>query len=240
MKTDDDRRRWDEYDAYLFDIDGTLLNCTDATHYFAFCSVLSSLAERPMNLDGVVAHGNTDIGIVRDALALAGIADDAWRPRLPQIRTRMCQFVKEHESELCIGPTPGVVEVLQYLRNKRAVLGVATGNLEQIGRLKLELGGLLQYFDFEAYSDEFESRADVIRYALRGIRRICMPNGALCIVGDTPADIRAAHLNGVDVIAVATGNYSIDELEAAGPEICVTSLQQLLRLPESVSGIDRR
>ena len=23
-------RAWDEYDAYLFDIDGTLLHCTDA------------------------------------------------------------------------------------------------------------------------------------------------------------------------------------------------------------------
>ncbi len=33
-------RRWDAYDAYLFDIDGTLMNCTDAVHYFAFCEAL--------------------------------------------------------------------------------------------------------------------------------------------------------------------------------------------------------
>ena len=29
-------RAWDAFDAYLFDIDRTLINCTDATHYFAF------------------------------------------------------------------------------------------------------------------------------------------------------------------------------------------------------------
>ena len=61
-------RAWDEYDVYLFDIDGTLLECRDAVHYFAFCAVLDSLAGRPLTLEGVTAHGNTDIGILRDAL----------------------------------------------------------------------------------------------------------------------------------------------------------------------------
>jgi phosphoglycolate phosphatase len=55
-------RAWDEFDAYLFDIDGTLINCRDAVHYFAFCESLTRIAGRPMNLDGVVAHGNTDAG----------------------------------------------------------------------------------------------------------------------------------------------------------------------------------
>ena len=53
---------WDAYDAYLFDIDGTLLNATDAVHYFAFCEALTLLAGRPINLDGVNAHGNVDNG----------------------------------------------------------------------------------------------------------------------------------------------------------------------------------
>ena len=37
---------WDAYDAFLFDIDGTLLTCTDAVHYFAFCHVFESIAGR--------------------------------------------------------------------------------------------------------------------------------------------------------------------------------------------------
>ena len=73
-------RAWDEFDAYLFDIDGTLINCRDAVHYFAFCEALTRIAGRPTNLDGVVAHGNTDVGILRDALHLAKVPDEAWRP----------------------------------------------------------------------------------------------------------------------------------------------------------------
>ena len=47
---------WDGYDAYLFDIDGTLLHCRDAVHYFAFCNALERVAGRRMTLEGVVAN----------------------------------------------------------------------------------------------------------------------------------------------------------------------------------------
>ncbi len=44
------------------------MNCTDAMHYFAFCDALDERRWPALNLDGVVAHGNTDVGILRDAL----------------------------------------------------------------------------------------------------------------------------------------------------------------------------
>ena len=100
-------RAWDTYDAYLFDIDGTLLECTDAVHYFAFCGALQSLAGRPLNLDGVTAHGNTDVGILRDALTLANVPEPVWRGRLAETRAAMCGHVEDHKSELCAAALPG-------------------------------------------------------------------------------------------------------------------------------------
>jgi len=53
----------------------------------------------------------------------------------------------------------------------------------------------------------------------------------VCVVGDTPRDIEAAHANSLPVIAVATGNYySFDELLAYKPEACASSLADLLTL----------
>jgi phosphoglycolate phosphatase-like HAD superfamily hydrolase len=52
----------------------------------------------------------------------------------------------------------------------------------------------------------------------------------VCVVGDTPRDIEAAHANSLPVIAVATGNYSFDELLAYKPEACASSLANLLTL----------
>ena len=221
-------RAWNDYDAYLFDIDGTLLNCTDAVHYFAFCDALTAIAGRPMNLDGVVAHGNTDVGILRDALGRAGIPDEQWRPHLHETKARMCAFVEREKHELCATALPGVTTALRHLRDRGAVLGVATGNLELIGRLKLQHCGLLEYFDFGGYSDLFEYRRDVFTSATKMARELAGKSAAICMVGDTPADIEAAKYNGLDVIAVATGIYSAEQLEAVRPSLCVTSMHGLL------------
>jgi phosphoglycolate phosphatase len=221
------KRAWDAYDVYLFDIDGTLLECKDAVHYFAFCAVLETLAGRPLTLEGVVAHGNTDIGILRDALRLADVPDAMWRQQLPAIIEDLCGRVAAHKSEMDVIALPGVTAVLKHLRDRGALLGVATGNLQAIGKLKLEQCGLLPYFAFGGFSDEHEHRRDVFRGALQMAAEIAGPSAAVCVVGDTPADIQAARWNGIDVIAVATGVYTFETLAAERPDLCLRSLADL-------------
>ena len=222
------RRGWDQYEAYLFDIDGTLMQCTDAVHYFAFCEALTSVAGRPLNLDGVVAHGNVDVGILRDAFQIAGVPEEVWRPRLPEVLSFMCGFVQQRRADLCIHVLPQVREVLTHLRGKGAVLGVATGNLEGIGRTKLQHCGLLPCFDFGGYSDAYEFRRDVFRGALARAHTLAGEQSSVCVVGDTPEDIRAAHANALPVIAVATGIYPYEQLLSESPEWCVRSLAELM------------
>ena len=221
-------RAWDAFDAYLFDIDGTLLNCTDATHYFAFCDALKKLTGRELTLEGVTAHGNTDVGILRDVLLRAGVPEGEWRGRIRETCDGMGEFVAARQDELCMTVLPQVREVLGHLKARGAVLGVATGNLERIGALKLQRVGLLDYFDFAGWSDAHEYRTDVFRAAVEKARALCREDAAICVVGDTPADVRAAHENELPVIAVATGIYSFEELQRERPELCVPSMEELL------------
>jgi phosphoglycolate phosphatase len=221
-------RRWDRYDAYLFDIDGTMITSDDAVHYFAFCDALEMLSGRPLNLDGVIAHGNTDVGILRDALALAGVAESIWRPRRDEACAAMGRFVAERRSELRVRVLPGVRGLLEHLRERGAVLGVATGNLATIGRLKLESVGLLAFFRAGSYSDALETRSAVFRRALASVREVAGVEAAVCVLGDTPEDVRAARANGLEVIAVATGIYSFEELAAERPHACCRELTDLL------------
>jgi phosphoglycolate phosphatase len=221
-------REWDRFDAYLFDIDGTLLNCSDAVHYFAFCNTLSAIAGRPTTLEGVIAHGNTDVGILRDVLALSGIHESAWRPRLTEMKDGMCRYVEERQQEVCLTVMPQAHGVLRHLRERKAILGVATGNLERIGKIKLERANLLSYFHFGAWSDAFEYRVDVIASAITRARQIAGERAAICVVGDTPADIQAARQNALSVIAVATGIHPFEELERCKPELCIHSFADLL------------
>ena len=219
-------RSWDSYDTYLFDIDGTLLHCKDAVHYFGFCKALTTVAGRPINLDGVVTQGNVDPGILRDALAIARVPPAVWRPRLPQMREEISAFVEEHAHEFQIEVLPGVRDVLAWLSERDATLGVATGNLERVGWAKLASCGLKTWFRFGSFSDRCEDRGQVFADALVQARRI-KDSATVCVLGDTPADVFAAQANGLDVIAVATGIYSFEELEAARPTRLVRKLCDL-------------
>lgn len=221
-------RSWDDFDAYLFDIDGTLLNCQDAVHYFAFCNALSAIGERPLNLDGVVTHGNTDLGILRDAFRLGQVNEVQWRTRLDEIYEQMGSEVEANREDFRINVLPGVQELLAHLRSRGKVLSTATGNLARVGIAKLEACGLWSAFDLGGWSDGFETRADVFRAALAGVRARVGAGGSVCVLGDTPADIQAAHENGLEVIAVATGIFAFEQLQVEKPEMCVRELTELM------------
>ena len=221
-------RPWDGFAAYLFDIDGTLLNCQDAVHYFAFCKALSVTAGRPLNLDGVVTHGNTDEGILRDAFRRARVEEDHWRGAMEQIRDQIGSEVESQRAELRIDVLPGVERVLEHLAGRGALLSTATGNLARVGEVKLSACGLLSYFSQGGWSDGCETRTEVFQKALRSVRDKLGPDASVCVVGDTPADVQSAHVNGVEVIAVATGIFSREALEAEQPELCVATLQELM------------
>lgn len=234
IQQNEHRRPWDSFDVYLFDIDGTLLNCADAVHYFAFCEVLQSIVGRPVSLEGVVAHGNTDVGIVRDALKLAGLNESDWRPKIPEIKHAMCEYVESRQEEMCVSALPGARKVLHHLRDKGAALGVATGNLETIGRLKLEHAGLMPFFEFGCWSDACENRNEIFRAARVKARSWRAGDVSVCVLGDTPADIAAARSNELRIIAVASGIYPAEVLQAEAPDLCIHSLDELLEAVHSL------
>lgn len=222
-------RPWDAYDAYLFDIDGTLLHCRDAVHYFAFCDVLTRVAGHPVNLDGLPVQGKVDPGILRDAFARAGVEEAIWRPQLPRILENMAAHVEANSSKFEITVLPGVRNVLNYLRERGACLGVGTGNLERIGWAKLRSCGLRDFFQFGGFSDEYEDRGRMIAGAARKARALTRPEAAVLVVGDTPGDIQAARESGLDVLAVATGIFLAEEL--AGADLVVPDLTTLAVKP---------
>lgn len=220
--------RWDGCDAYLFDIDGTLMHAQGGVHIDSFSSSVLEVLGLPVPLDNVLIHGNTDPGILRDAFAQASIAREVWQPRLEEILDRMRATVEARREQMKIALHPGVVATLAYLKARGKVLGVATGNLERIGWLKIDLAGLRQWFNCGSFSDRHCARAELIASAADEARRLAGPRAAVCVVGDTPADIAAARANSLPVIAVATGAYSFDALRKHRPEVTTSTLAALL------------
>jgi len=227
------RPPWIDADAYLFDIDGTLLNTRDGVHYHAFHNAVREVFRVHSHIDGVPVHGNTDIGILRAVLRREGLSDADFESRLPQALEYMCAEVTEKSTEIRIELCPSVMELLEKLHAAGKLLGVVSGNLERIGWLKLQTAGLRPFFAFGCFSDQNqlrnEHREEIFRQGLVEARRRLTPHASVCVVGDTPADVNAARRLGIPVIAVATGIYDVKALRLLGPDTCVTCCTELLQ-----------
>lgn len=223
---------WDQYDAYLFDIDGTLLRDPGRVHYNAFSKACLEVLGHPLSLEPVTVAGSTDPRILRDAFTAAGIADETWRPHQPRLLQAICSTVERDAAAMQLTIMPGVVEALRHLAAAGKWLGVATGNLESIGWLKLERTGLREHFTFGGFSDAHEQRAEMIAAAAAEARALAGQHAPVVIVGDTPSDIAAARSNALPVIAVATGHSAFDRLMEHTPDICAENLAALLLASE--------
>ena len=65
--------RWVEADAYLFDIDGTLMRSKDRVYFNALNHAMLETYGIETTIAGVAYHGKTDPGILRAALERAGV-----------------------------------------------------------------------------------------------------------------------------------------------------------------------
>ena len=222
--------RWDSADAYLFDIDGTLLNSRDAVHYFAFQHAMRQVLGIEASIEGVPVHGNTDIGILRAVLQRAEMNDAAINEHLPQIVAQMTAEVRRNREQLNPELCPSILEVIGHFQARGKLLGVASGNLETVGWLKLEKAGIRPMFAFGSFSFPRESRTDIFRHGVELARRQLGDQATVSVVGDTPSDIEAARALDLPVIALATGTFSFSDLMASGPDGCFACGADLLQL----------
>src|SRR5579863_7902 len=115
---------WDKQDAYLFDIDGTLLRSRDRVHFDSVATSVRRVTGIEISLAGVAIHGNTDTGILREACNRAGIPSELLETQLSAILEAMSHNVAERRHELDLVLMPGVKEVLNHLAECGSLLGV--------------------------------------------------------------------------------------------------------------------
>jgi HAD superfamily hydrolase (TIGR01509 family) len=104
-------------------------------------------------------------------------------------------------------PTRGAQRLLEWLRDDRLSVVVATSaQAEEVGHL-LEVAGVSKLVDHASSSDDAATSKpdpDIVHAALR--RAGCEPDAAL-LIGDTPYDIEAASTAGVGAIALRCGGW---------------------------------
>jgi len=222
--------KWLDADAYLFDIDGTLLHATGRAHYNAFTSALERVFGLRATIDGVRWAGNTDVGILREVLEREGLSAAELDYKLRDVIDHMSDEVERNRALVRAEVCPSIHDIVRALHAGGKTLGIVSGNFERIGWIKVEAAGLRDYFSFGFFSDRFPTRTEIFRAAVDDVRARLGAATRVCVIGDTPSDIQSAKANYVPVIAVATGGYSFDDLRSFSPDVCLRCCDEALPL----------
>jgi phosphoglycolate phosphatase len=209
--------------AWLFDVDGTLLTTEGAARQ-AFAQAVRERLGVSDDLADIAFAGRTEPLILRDILAKHArrftdgdearfwhAVFDAMRAALVPPRGRLM---------------PGVPALLDRIERERGwVMGLLTGNMTEMARIKLDRFGLQPRFAFGAFGEEAADRDALARVAVARVAgRWGIPPARCVVVGDTEHDVACARAAGARVIAVATGGQSRDALAAHAPDLALDDL----------------
>lgn len=201
----------------FWDIDGTLIT-TGRAGMFAWNDSVRELTGREFDLRTEVrTAGLTDYQIAIQTFETLGLSP---APDLIERLVRRYEELLPASLPLKNGYVfPNVREILETLRERPDVRSyLLTGNTRGGARAKLTYYGLMEFFPDGGFAEDAADRSIIARRALALARQAGpVTESAVFVVGDTPHDIACARAIGARTIAVATGGYSLEELQPHGP-----------------------
>jgi phosphoglycolate phosphatase len=164
----------------------------------------------------------TQTGVVRDLAERLGTPADVVGPRVEECIAHYVELLRDEIAAGEVEMLPGIRELVTALAaDRRALVGLLTGNVLEGARLKLQPTGLLSLFKVGAYGSDSGVRADLPAVAVARAEALTGRRYAgkdIVVIGDTPADVECGASLGVTAIAVATGRHSVDDLAACAPD----------------------
>ena len=215
---------------FIFDFDGTLGDTR--------ANIVLTLQQTLQALDYPVA------GEEAIAATIGLPLEDSFRQLLPGLspeESMRCAAVYreifEKNRKLLVPKLfPHVKEVLATLHARGKLLSVASSRSSRSLNGFLQEMGVAPYFTYVLGADNVSRAKPDPEPVLKTIRDLgCAPDETL-VVGDMPVDIQMGRRTGTQTCAVTYGNATREALEAAGADIILDDLRDLLLLSESSVG----
>ena len=229
----------------LFDIDGTILTTVRQAWENPFKEAMEQAFSeegkgRTLDTSKYRPGGKTDTQIIYEILGQNGVAEAEIAAFYPKIRAKYLKLLREtvEGNPDYVALKPGIPALLKELHTHPDVLlGLLTGNFEEGARIKLGAHGLNDYFGFGAFGENARQRSELPQRAVDAAKHYKghhFTEKEIVIIGDTPNDIHCGRHLHVRTIAVATGPFKVDELNAEGPDFV---FQDLSDTPQVLSAI---
>jgi len=213
------------YQAYLFDLDGTLVDSAPDLHA-TLNVILEEEGLAPVTLDAVRAFiGEGARRLLERSLAAQGERTDP--ARLDRVLKRYLAYYGSHIADHS-QVYPGVRETLATLQAAGAGLAVVTNKFEHLARQVLEALELSAFFPVVLGGDSLPERKPSAAPLLEACFRLAAAPEATLMVGDSRTDIAAARAAKISVLCVPYGYNHGEPIEAAGADGIIPDLSALL------------
>jgi phosphoglycolate phosphatase-like HAD superfamily hydrolase len=214
--------------AIAFDVDETLVS-TGGAGARSWARGFDELWGVAADIGKFTKSGMTDPEVGRTTFV--GVM--GREPSPEELARLMHEYLKFLPQEVAGSPgyrvLPGVEDLLLRLIETGVLVGITSGAVEAATHIKLARGGINQYFSFGGFGSDSNDRGELTRIAVRRatlVRGSPLDPGRVCVVGDTPMDIAAAHAADAVGIGVATGKYTVDQLKQAGADHVLANLTE--------------
>jgi phosphoglycolate phosphatase-like HAD superfamily hydrolase len=201
------------------------------------------------NLDDFYPGGRTQEAIFQDTLDDIGINESQYLDKRDQLYEEFLSSFRHllEVGEYEIKQLPGASKLIAFLEsNPDFVLGLVTGNHEEIARLKLQQAGLdTEVFLTGSFGQESKNRSDLVPLAkgrIESLTGLQFPDYLTIVVGDTTRDVLSAQSVNATSFALTTGTDDRDLLLTSKPDSIFDNLEEVLDrfvfLDERQGGID--
>lgn len=207
-----------KYKNLLFDLDGTLTDSSEGIIKSALYA-FEKMQITPPGEDDLYTFIGPPLG---DSFVKHGVEEKDKDRAVATFRERYTKIGKFENA-----PYPGMIDLLNKLKNEGFKLYVATSKLETIALEVLDHFDMTEYFDEIAGSTadgSREKKEDVIKYLLD---KIGEDETGTVMVGDTNFDVLGAAELGIPCIAVTWGFGDLDEMKKAGAVAIVNDMDEL-------------
>ena len=218
--------RLSEAKAYLFDLDGTLVDTAPDIHAAAN-QALTAFGHGPINLvltRRFVGHGGRVL--LERALDAQGVTDLSAQ----STEAMYHHFLAAYDADIARSSKPydGVVETLTRLRERKRPLAVITNKLEGLSEKLLRAIDMREYFAFVLGLDSLVEKKPHPLPVLHACERMDVRVEEALFVGDSATDVGCARAAGCGIVCVDYGYSGDIAPEALGADRLISNFTELL------------
>lgn len=220
----------------LFDVDKTLIK-DNRGHKESFRDAFKEVFKIDDTIESVDHQGKSDQWIIREVLKKNGLDEEKIKAKIMAVMEAMTESFARRLKDDKVEIVDGVADMLRELKKNNVLIGLVTGNLESIAKGKMEKIGLGEYFEVGGYGSDSYDRGQIVKIAIKRAEKMFPSIDKVFVFGDTPYDIAAGKEAGAVTIGVATGDFSISDLEKTGADLVVKNMKDTSKITEFVLGV---